>query len=74
MNGSRAGTTDRARAAGIVNAKPPDGRVDSIGPQARYRCRERAFRARTASRRGREHRRLWRDLCAQPMTGKLIWW
>ena len=39
MNGSRAGTADRARAAGIVNAKPPDERVDSIGPQARYRCR-----------------------------------
>jgi len=38
MNGSRAGTADRARAADIVNAEPPpDERADSIGPQARYR-------------------------------------
>jgi len=40
MNGSCAGTADRARAADIVNAEPPpDERVDSIGPPARYRCR-----------------------------------
>ena len=40
MNGSRAWTADRARAADIVNAEPPpDERGDSSGPQARYRCR-----------------------------------
>jgi len=52
MNGSRAGTADRARAAGIVNAEPPPNeRGDSSGLQARYRCRARAFRPRTAIRR-----------------------
>lgn len=39
-NGSCAWTADRARAADMVNAEPPpDERGDSIGPQARYRCR-----------------------------------
>jgi hypothetical protein len=33
VNGSRAGTADRAGAAGIVNAEPPPVRGDSIGPQ-----------------------------------------
>jgi hypothetical protein len=43
MNGSCAWTADRARAADIVNAEPPpDERVDSIGPQVRYRYRCRA--------------------------------
>jgi len=75
MNGPRAGTADRAKAAGIVSAEPPpDERGDSTGPQVHYRRGARAFRPRTASRRGRQHRRLWRDLCAQPMTSKLIWW
>jgi hypothetical protein len=58
MNGSRAGTADRARAADIVNAEPPpDERGDSSGPQARYRApetgwtRAKALAARPSSRR-----------------------
>ena len=66
MNGSRAGTTD------IVQRRTPDERVDSIGPQARYRCRARAFRPRTASRRAGNIAD-YDEVCAQPMASKLIW-
>jgi len=52
MNGSRAGTADRARAAGIVNAKPPMSAPTASARRPATVTRERAFRPRTASRRG----------------------
>jgi len=40
MNGSRAGTADRAKAAGIVNTEPPPmSAANGSGPAGRCRCR-----------------------------------